>query len=157
METNGTERGKTLTMAPIGRFGRILWIHVQILQQNCLWKCWFVVNARASVSMSACTDFEVERTVHSEIESQAKIDRIFSLASFVSEKLSPDNEGLTCLFRYRKSRLNTQPFSNFNRPLQCNCEKQKLITGKNRSETYLSLSNRDNVSFLFAINTMSIR
>ncbi len=48
----------------------ILWILVNVGQNNCLTECWLVVKSRATVSMATCTNLEVEGTVDSEKKSQ---------------------------------------------------------------------------------------
>lgn len=52
-------------MTSIGGFGRVLRIHVQILEQHSLAEGGLVVDARAPVSMATRSDLEVERAVHS--------------------------------------------------------------------------------------------
>lgn len=51
-------------MAAVGGFRRILRIYVQILQQHGLRERRLVVDARATVAVTAGADLEVERTVH---------------------------------------------------------------------------------------------
>ena len=50
-------------MASVGGFGRVLGIHVQVLQQAGLRERRLVVDPRAAVSMAARSDLEVERAV----------------------------------------------------------------------------------------------
>lgn len=51
-------------MAAVRRLGRVLRIHIQILQQHGLRERRLVVYARAAVAVAACANLEVERTVH---------------------------------------------------------------------------------------------
>lgn len=52
-------------MASIGGLGRVLRVHVQVLQQHRLREGGLVVDARAPISMAAGADFEVEGAVDS--------------------------------------------------------------------------------------------
>lgn len=50
-------------MRSVSRLSRILWIHVKILQQAGLREGRLVVYSGASVTVSASSDFEVERAI----------------------------------------------------------------------------------------------
>uniref|UniRef100_A0A2M4B2T8 Putative secreted protein n=1 Tax=Anopheles triannulatus TaxID=58253 RepID=A0A2M4B2T8_9DIPT len=51
-------------MTAVGRLGRVLRVHVQVLQQASLREGGLVVDARTPIPMPAGSDFEVERTVY---------------------------------------------------------------------------------------------
>lgn len=57
-------------MRSVSRLCRILGIHVQILEQACLRERWFVVDTRASITMTAGTDFKIEGAIYSKINEQ---------------------------------------------------------------------------------------
>jgi len=51
-------------MRSVGRLCGILRVHVQVLEQACLREGWFVVDTRASITMTASTDFEIEGAIY---------------------------------------------------------------------------------------------
>ena len=51
-------------VASVCCFGGILWIYVQILEDNGLAESWFVVNSAASIPVSASSYLEVKAAVH---------------------------------------------------------------------------------------------
>ena len=52
-------------VAAVGRLGRVLRVHVQVLQHDRLTEGGLVVQAGAALAMTTCADLEVERTVDS--------------------------------------------------------------------------------------------
>lgn len=55
-------------MASICRLCRILWIYVEILQQDSLREGGFVMYSRTTISMPTGSDLEIEGAVYSEIK-----------------------------------------------------------------------------------------
>ena len=51
-------------MASISSFGRILWVDVEVLDDQGLRECWLVMNSATPVPMPASPDLEVEAAVH---------------------------------------------------------------------------------------------
>jgi len=56
--------GNVGQMTSIRGFCGVLWVDVEILQENCLRESGSIVNPRASLSMSAGSGLEEERTVY---------------------------------------------------------------------------------------------
>lgn len=46
----------------------ILWIYIQILQQTCLGKSWFVMYSGTTITVSTSSNFKIKGTVYSEIK-----------------------------------------------------------------------------------------
>ena len=68
-------------VAAVGRLGRVLRVHVQVLQHDRLAECGLVVQPGATLAMPACADLEVEGAVDSagKINSQYLINTFYLL------------------------------------------------------------------------------
>jgi hypothetical protein len=67
-----------LTMRSISRFRGILWVHVKILKQASLREGGLVMYARAAITVSACSDFKVERAIDSETNKNKQLKILIS-------------------------------------------------------------------------------
>lgn len=113
-------------MWSIRRFGWVLRVNVQILQQNRLRKCWLIVYAWAAVSMPAGSNLKIKRAVDSASNCKMRLLFVFlsSKTGKVPEKRSGGACGVQCLVLFRLQLTCPFPYQKLmpsTRPLRCCC------------------------------------